>query len=154
MAEKLKLVAHDTEDLRIVSACLQDAICRVGDMAHQPATHRFATILNRFRWENYKVATGPRLLQRPRYERVRTAIHFNSVMAVRKRGIDQFRPEQLLNLLAIDAAENMDNTMRIQLLFAGGAEILLEAECVDCIMEDISTPWAVRTAPKHPIDAQ
>ncbi|HAM46927.1 MAG TPA: DUF2948 domain-containing protein [Alphaproteobacteria bacterium] len=154
MAEKLKLIAHDTEDLQIVSACLQDAICRVGDMAYQSGTHRFATIFNRFRWENPHVAKGRRLLRRPHYERVRTAIHFNSVMAVRKRGIDQLRPEQRLNLLAIDCTENTDKTVQIRLLFAGGAEILLEAECVDCIMEDISAPWPVRTAPKHTTDAQ
>lgn len=154
MAETLKLIAHDTEDLQIVSACLQDAICRVGDMAYQPATRRFATIFSRFRWENQQFAKGLRLLRRPRTERVRAAIHFNSVMAVRKRDIDQLHPEQLLDLLAINSTENADKTVQIQLLFAGGAEILLEAECVDCIMEDIGAPWPVRTAPKHPTDAQ
>ena len=153
MAEKLKLIAHDAEDLQIISACLQDAICRVGDMAYQPATRRFAVIFNRFCWENLQSAKGLRRLRRPRYKRIRTAIHFNTVGIVRRRGIDQFRPEQALNLLAIDSAETTDKRMQIRLLFAGGTEILLEAECVDCIMEDISAPWTVRTAPKHPADA-
>ncbi len=152
VAEKLKLVAHDAEDLQIVSACLQDAVCRVGDMAYQSTTRRFAVIFNRFRWESQQASKGLRLLQRPRNERIRTAIHFNTVGTVRRRGIDQRRPEQVLNLLAIDVGETTDETMRIRLLFAGGGEILLEAECVDCIMEDVSDPWPVRSAPKHPAD--
>ena len=48
--EPLKLVALDEDDLRILSAHLQDAVLRMSDMAWVPSEHRFAAILNRFDW--------------------------------------------------------------------------------------------------------
>ena len=47
----LKLVALDPEDLAIVSAHLQDAIVRVGDLAYLPKERRFALVARRFDWE-------------------------------------------------------------------------------------------------------
>ncbi len=47
----LKLIAFDEEDLKVVSAHLQDAVVRVGDMAYLPKERRFAALLNRFDWE-------------------------------------------------------------------------------------------------------
>ena len=38
----LKLVAMESEDLAIISAHLQDAVARVGEMAYLPAEKRFA----------------------------------------------------------------------------------------------------------------
>ena len=48
--EPLKLVALDYEDLKIISAHLQDAVLRMADMAYMPAEQRFAAILSRFDW--------------------------------------------------------------------------------------------------------
>ncbi len=48
--EPLKLVALDEDDLKILSAHLQDAVLRMSDMAWVPSEHRFAAILNRFDW--------------------------------------------------------------------------------------------------------
>src|SRR5690606_12046083 len=44
----LKLVALDSEDLKVISAHVQDAVLQVGEMAYRPAEHRFAAIANRF----------------------------------------------------------------------------------------------------------
>ena len=44
----LKLTALDVEDLRIISAHLQDAVMRVGDIRYLPVENRFAVVLNRF----------------------------------------------------------------------------------------------------------
>lgn len=46
----LKLIALDAEDLRVVSAHLQDAVLRVADMIFLPQEKRFALVLNRFDW--------------------------------------------------------------------------------------------------------
>ena len=46
----LKLVALDPEDLAVLSAHLQDAIAKVGDIAYLPKEKRFAMVLNRFDW--------------------------------------------------------------------------------------------------------
>jgi len=47
----LKLVALDKEDLEIVSAHLQDAVVKVGEIVWQPEDHRLVVGLNRFDWE-------------------------------------------------------------------------------------------------------
>ena len=48
----LKLLAQDDEDLKIISAHLQDAIMRVGDMVYLPRRRRFVAVMNRFCWED------------------------------------------------------------------------------------------------------
>jgi hypothetical protein len=47
----LRLLALDQEDLAIVSAHLQDAVVRVGDIAYLPKERRFALLARRFDWE-------------------------------------------------------------------------------------------------------
>ena len=149
MQKPLKLTALDVEDLAVISACLQDAISRVADTAYEPKRRRFAILFNRFRWENEAKPSlgswsGPHTP-----ERVRCAVHFDAVTSVRHRNINQANPEQLLDLLAIQAQEQRDGTVRIQFLFAGGPEMLLEAECVDGYLEDLSQPWAASGRPEH-----
>ena len=46
----LKLIAFDAEDLSVLSAHLQDAVLKVGDMTFRPGEKRFAAILRRFDW--------------------------------------------------------------------------------------------------------
>ena len=48
----LRLLAEDEEDLKIISAHVQDAVVRVGDLAYLPKARRFALLLNRYRWED------------------------------------------------------------------------------------------------------
>ncbi len=48
----LKLRAEDAEDLAVISACLQDALVAVSDLAYAPEERSFLFVANRFRWEN------------------------------------------------------------------------------------------------------
>ena len=48
----LKLRAEDAEDLAVISACLQDALVPVRDLAYVPEDRTFLLVANRFRWEN------------------------------------------------------------------------------------------------------
>ncbi len=47
---ELKLIALDADDLKVISAHLQDAVLRVGDIAYLPRERRFAALGNRFDW--------------------------------------------------------------------------------------------------------
>lgn len=133
----------------MISACLQDAITRVADTAYEPKRRRFAIMFNRFRWENESAPSLGGLLGPRSPERVRCAVHFDGVTAVRRRNLDQSNPDQVLDLLAIQAEESRDGAVRLQLVFAGGPELLLEAECVDCYLEDLSQPWPASGRPEH-----
>ena len=47
----LKLRAEDADDLAVISACLQDALVAVRDLAFVPQDRAFLMAANRFRWE-------------------------------------------------------------------------------------------------------
>ncbi|MDP8916761.1 MAG: DUF2948 family protein, partial [Pseudomonadota bacterium] len=47
----LRLLALEPEDLPVMSAALQDAVCKVGDIRYEPALRRLTLALNRYRWE-------------------------------------------------------------------------------------------------------
>lgn len=52
MSESLKLRAEDAEDLRVISAVLQDSLIPLTEMRFLAGEGRFVMIANRFRWEN------------------------------------------------------------------------------------------------------
>ena len=49
--KKLKLVARDADDMKVLSACLQDSVMKVADMAHLSQARRFVLMVNRYCWE-------------------------------------------------------------------------------------------------------
>jgi hypothetical protein len=82
--EELKLVALDRDDIEVVSAHVQDALVRAGDMLWQPREHRFVMALNRFDWMAVVDATHA-----AEYRRCRTALRFERVLGCKCRGLDQ-----------------------------------------------------------------
>ena len=50
--KNLKLIARTEEDLRVVSAHLQDSIANVSDIANLKKNKIFLMQLNRFMWED------------------------------------------------------------------------------------------------------
>ena len=97
---ELKLIALDAEDLSVLSANLQDAVLRVGDVAYLPREKRFAAIANRFDWETAEQGQGT-------YARRRSAVRFERVLGAQLHGIDLANKSAVLALLAIsfDPAE-------------------------------------------------
>jgi hypothetical protein len=136
----LRLLAEDAEDLSVISAALQDAVGKIGDIRFEPAGRRLTLALNRFRWE-----TDGR-----RTERVRTALQFGGVLSARARKLRRDAPDAVVELLAIAFApgEEPPGGM-ITLTFAGGGDLKLEVECVDAALADVSMPWPARRAPAH-----
>ena len=130
----IRLRAEDAEDLAIVSACLQDAIVPIGEIGYWPEDLNFVMVVNRFRWE----AAGPVLT------RTHCALTVQGVTTVRRRAIDTANRGLILDLLAINPAEG-----GIDLIFAGGGIIHLEAGRWRCFIEDIGEPWPAEMAPRH-----
>jgi hypothetical protein len=139
----LKLVALDADDLAVVSAHLQDAIVRVGDIAYLPAEHRFALAARRFDWE-----AGPADPPRRRL----TGVHFERVLAVRTRGVDRSNPDAVLNLLAVTFEVTNDPSGTATLIFADGGAIQLDLECIEAQMKDLGPIWEAEGRPSHDID--
>ena len=142
----LKLVALDSEDLKVISAHVQDAVLQVGDMTYRPWEHRFAAIANRFDWASATGAYGGE----PRLERRRTALRFDRVLEAKCQGIDPRSKWQVLELLAIQFEETEPPGGYITLFFAGGPAIRLKVECIEAEMRDLGAAWKARRLPEHP----
>ena len=137
----LKLIALDGEDLAVLSAHLQDAILRVGDMVYLPAEQRFVLALNRFDWLAATSGAGP--------QRVQTGLQFEKVRKVSLNGFRQDRPDDILNLLDIEFFPGEAPSGAVALVFSGGCALLLEVECLEARMADLGPRRRARLAPGH-----
>ena len=126
---RLKLRAEDAGDLAVISACLEDAVFAVGEMAFEPADSRFAAIVVR---RCREAAGGPA-------GQARAAIHFDGVSAVKLRGIDRAEPARLLKLAGMVAEPGQSATV-VRLLFQDGAEVWVEAGHLACVFQDLEEP--------------
>ena len=142
-AALLKLRAEDAEDLLVISACLQDALVPVRDLAYIPEERTFLLIANRFRWENgVRPAPGEAGL-----ERTLCGITFSEVTAVSYSGFRRSENGRILSLLAIRAENG-----KVHLEFSGGAAIRLEVACILCHAKDVGEPWPTPWQPRHDLD--
>jgi hypothetical protein len=146
-SERLKLVAFDEEDLAVVSACVQDAVLKVGDLVYQPKQRRFALGMNRFIWE--KAADG----SRKDFERRRAALTFDRVLSVKTSNIRRDRPDAVLDLLALSFEATDAPAGIVTIVFAGGGAVRLEVEVIETRLADLGAAWATRAKPSHELAA-
>jgi len=139
----LKLRAEDAEDLAVISACLQDALVPVRDLAYVPEDRTFLLVANRFRWENgLSPAPGEAA-----YERTLCGITFSEVAAVSYNGFRRSEDGRILSLLAIRPEDRA-----VHLEFSGGATIRLEVARILCLATDLGEPWPTQWQPRHDAD--
>lgn len=143
--DELKLIAVDKDDIEVVSAHVQDAIVRVGDIFWQPPNHRFMMALNRFDWMSAADAKG----QSANYRRCRTALRFERVNSCKCRDLDQTDRNALLNLLAVEFSETNAPAGVVSLIFSGGGVIRLDVECLEAELVDLGEVAAVAVCPDH-----
>ncbi|MEG6508597.1 DUF2948 family protein [Methyloligella sp. 2.7D] len=142
----LKLLALDDEDLKIISAHLQDAVLRVDDMAYLPAQKRFAAVLNRFDWEQ-ALGEGTRP---DHHRRRRAALRFDRVFNAQIKGVDPEEKGHVLSLLAIRFEPGDSPSGIIELTFSGDVTIRLDAECIEAELKDLGPVWQTKNKPEHP----
>lgn len=143
--EPLKLVALDEDDLKILSAHLQDAVLRMSDMAWVPSEHRFAAILNRFDWLA-AVEDGASNLRR-----CRCALRFDKVKRAQLQNIRPGEPSAFAELLAVTYEEGQPPSGYITLYFAGGGAVRLEVECIEGELCDLGVAWKTAIKPQHAV---
>ena len=151
--EELKLVALDKDDIEVISAHVQDALVKVGDIFWQPSARRFVMALNRFDWMKAVNADGIRstssAADSPDYRRCRTALRFERVSACQCRDFDQTNKEAMRNLLAVEFVERDVPAGTITLTFSGGGAIRLEVECLEAELIDLGEVYAAAACPDH-----
>ena len=92
-AKNLKLIARTEEDLRVVSAHLQDSIANVSDIANLEKNKIFLMQLNRFMWEDVEKGVFRK------NKRIRTILKFENVIKVISKNINQLKQDKFLDLL-------------------------------------------------------
>ena len=141
----LKLIGKNQEDLKVISAYSQDSIVNVKDMVFLKENRTFIMITNRYMWED--VEKGVFRQNR----RIRCAIKFEEVLAVKSKNINQKKINKPLECLAIECNLIADNSYNINFFFSGNGVITLVSEAIEVVMHDLGKPWNVKHAPIHKI---
>jgi hypothetical protein len=135
----LRLLAFDADDLSVVSMHLQDAVLRASDVAFLAREQRFALVCDRFDWG---VADAGACARR------RTGLRFERVRAVKSRDVPQ-GSEMPLQLLALRFEPDTAPGGIIELVFAGGAGLRLEVDCIEAAMDDLGALDRAQSTPNH-----
>jgi len=130
MAEPLRLLAQDGDDVPALSALVQSAAVRADEIAWDRKARRLVLMLSRYRWE-----AGDKT-------RVRAALRVECVTAVQRKAWPA--GEAVLELLAVTAEAGA-----LTLSFADGATLRAEVECPDLALEDLTEPWPAIREPRH-----
>ena len=141
--KNLKLIAKTVEDLRVVSAHLQDAIANVSDIASLKKNKIFLMQLNRFMWEDVEKGVFRK------NKRIRTVLKFENVIKVHSKNIDQSKKDKFLDFLTIETNQMPDNNYEMKIVFAGDSIIKIIAEVIEVTLDDQGEAWDTKNKPKH-----
>ena len=141
--KNLRLLANSEEDLRVISAHLQDSITQVKNIAHLKKNRIFLIQFNRFMWEDIEKGVFRR------NRRIQSVLKFDNILDVFSKNINQKKSDRFLDFLAIETKCLSDKSYQIKLNFAGGILIKLNAEIIECFLEDQGDSWETRNKPKN-----
>ena len=141
--KNLKLIAKTEEDLRVVSAHLQDSIASVADIANLKKNKIFLMQLNRFMWEDVEKGVFRK------NKRIRTILKFDNVLNVVSRNINQLKKDKFLDFLAIETNITPDNNYEMRIIFAGDSIIRITSEAIEVTLDDQGEAWDTKNKPKH-----
>lgn len=133
----LKLLANDTDDLKIIAGALQDAILRVGDIRYDPVARSVSLRLTRFRHEAKQA------------QRVECGVRFDGVMSLQSRGIERGAPDAFMVVLNISYDETDAPAGFLDITLAGGGALRLSVEGLELLLSDVGEGRATRIKPDH-----
>ena len=141
----VKLLAHDQEDLDVVSALLQDAVFLYSDIKHYSGNRELVILCNRFRWESSNINDENSM------ERVRSLLIVKDVLNLFADIGSPSEESMPYSLLLIDYESGIDGTGRINLKLSGHWDIAIDVECINVSLTDVTMPYSApsRKAPRH-----
>ena len=141
--KNLKLIARTNEDLKVISAHLQDSIADIKNIANLKKNNIFLMQLNRFMWEDVEKGVFRK------NKRIRTILKFDNVLEVNSKNIGQKLKDKFLDFLAIESCQMPDNNYEMKLVFSGDSIIRVIAEVIEVTLDDQGEPWNTKNKPKH-----
>lgn len=134
MTGQRKLIALDADDLAVISAHVQDAAVRVGDVIWRQSEKRLVVGMNRIDWEQ---KLPENVAGNAEVRRLISALRFDRVLSCKSRNIDLKAPETALELLGIEFHSADAPGGNVVLMFADGGALRLDVECLECELADI-----------------
>jgi hypothetical protein len=141
--KNLKLIARTEEDLKVVSAHLQDSIANVSDIANLNKNKIFLMQLNRFMWEDVEKGVFRK------NKRIRTILKFDNVLKILSKNISQLSKNKFLDFLAIETNVTPDNNYEMKIIFAGDSIMKVISEVIEVTLDDQGEAWDTKSKPKH-----
>ncbi len=141
--KNLKLIAKTDEDLRVISAHLQDSIVNTSDIANLKKNRIFLMQLNRFMWEDVEKGVFRK------NKRIRTVLKFDNVLKASSKNINQKKNDRFLDFLAIEMFKMPDKNFEMNLIFSGDVIIKLVVEAIEVTLDDQGSPWVSKNKPRH-----
>jgi len=142
----LNLGAFDPDDLKVISALAQDAVFPITEMRWQARRHRFALLINRFRWEDAgRDRHGP--------ERAQALLVVENVLGVASLGLDRTDADTVLSLLSVTFEPGEEGTGHLILTLAGDGAIRLEIEALEVRLRDVTRPYRAPSGKEPSHDA-
>ena len=141
--QNLKLIAKTDEEIKVLSAHLQDSIVKTSDIANLKKNRIFLMQLNRFMWEDVEKGVFRK------NKRIRTVLKFENVLKVTSKNVNQKKNDRFLDFLAIETSKMPDKNYEMNLIFSGDIVIKLVAEAIEVTLDDQGSPWESKNKPKH-----
>ena len=141
----LKLIGKNEEDLKVISAYLQDSIVTVKDIVFLEKNRTVVMMVNRFMWEDAEKGVFRK------NKRIRCAVKFDEVIQVKSKNINQKNKNKPLECLAIKSSPFLNKTYKIRIFFSGDNVITIISEAIEVVMHDLGKPWNVKNIPIHKI---
>ena len=142
-AQNLKLIAKTEEDLKVLSAHLQDSIVKTSGIAMLEKNRIFLMQLNRFMWEDVEKDVFRK------NKSIRTILKFENVIKVTSKNVNQKKNDRFLDFLAIETIKMPDKNYEMNLIFSGDIVIKLVVEALEVTLDDQGIPWESKNKPKH-----
>ncbi len=143
VSENLKLSATSDEDLRVISAHLQDSITQAVSIAHLKKNKIFLIQFNRFMWEDVEKGVFRK------NRRIQSIFKLENVLSVYSKNLNQKKKDRFLDFLAIESKKLFDKSYEITLNFAGDMLIKVNVEVIDCFLDDQGESWKTKNEPKN-----
>ena len=144
----INLGALDGEDLKILSAMVQDAVFPVTEIKWDAVHRRLGLLLNRFRWEDNEKAKR----QGRDVERVQSLLMFENVIKVASQGVERAQKDVVLSVLSL-SAEEAYAAENLVITLAGEGAIRITCDGIEVTLKDVTRPYLApsKKTPQHPV---
>ena len=140
--KNLKLIARTEDDLRVVSAHLQDSIANLSDIANLKKSRIFLMQLNRFMWEDVEKGVFRKKKELEQFLNLKMLLKFTQKILINQK-------DKFLDFLAIETNQMPDNNYAMKIVFAGDSIIEVITEVIEVTLDDQGEAWDTKNMPQH-----